>query len=424
MRRAALLLLISLVAVPAAANAQPAAGHVEVVDLSGPLDERAVDVLVDAVAGSSAALVVLQLDSPGALTGDVTRLVELVADPPVPVAVWAGPNPATLYGGAAQVLAAAPIRAAAPGVEIGYLYPTVSGRRGEAKAELAARIGAGAAAWLDERVKVAEPVPGLVDVVVPTLGQLIVGLDGETVATSGGDVTLATARAGQGDGGPEAALQVVFTKGPLFDRVLRGATAPEATFFFLVAGLALVAFEFYAAGVGLMGAVAAIALLLAGYGVGTLPVRWWAVAATVVGLGLYVTDFQRNDLGWRSLVGTVLLGAGGLWFVDAAPHFAPAWWVILATVAGAALFFGVGMTAVVRARFATRTIGREQLVGRMGTAVSDVGPTGVVSVGGARWRARSTRAAGIQEGMPVEVTGVAGIVLEVAPTDRELLANS
>ncbi len=418
MRLLSTLALLAVLAAPVVASAQPAdSGRVDVLDLSGPLDERAVDFLVDAITGTDAQLVVLQLDAPGALTGDVADLVELVREPPVPVAVWVGPQPAKLYGGAAQVLAAAPIRAAAPGVEVGYLYPTVAGRRGEDRAALAAEVGPDAAALLDERVTVVGPVPGLVDVVVPSLGQLVVGLDGLQVSTTGGEVTLATARPGDG-GAPVVAPTVEFTKGPLLDRVLRAAARPEAAFFFLVAGLSLVAFEFYAAGVGLMGAVAAVALLLAGFGIGTLPVRAWAAAAAVAGIGLYVADFQRNDLGWRSLTGTALLGAGGLWFVDAAPQFAPSWWVVAAVVVGAGLFFGVGMTAVVRARFATRTIGREGLVGRVGVAESDMGPTGVVSVAGARWRARATRAAGIRAGSPVEVVAVSGIELQVDPVSQ------
>ncbi len=420
MRRLAVPLLLLLLTAPfGAAAAQPAStGSVEVLDVSGPLDEGAVEFLVESIEETDAQLVVLQLDSPGALTGDVSALVELVSSPPVPVAVWAGPAPARLYGAAAQVLAAAPVRAAAPGAEIGYLYPTVSGRRGEAREALASRVGAEAAELLDDRVEVSGPVPGIVDVVAPSLGQLVVGLDGEVVSTEAGDVVLATARPAASGSGPEAAVEVVFIKGPLLDRMLRAAAQPEAAFFFLVAGISLAVFEFYAAGVGLMGAVAAAALLLAGYGVGAQPVRWWAVALAVAGVVLYTSDFQRNDLGWRSVAGTAALGAGGTWFVDAAPHFAPSWWVVTAIVAGTALFFGVGMTAVVRARFATRTIGRERLVGRIGTAESAVGPTGVVAVGGARWRARSTRAAGIEPGMEVEVTGVSGIELDVEPVSH------
>ena len=82
---------------------------------------------------------------------------------------------------------------------------------------------------------------------------------------------------------------------------------------------------------------------------------------------------------------------------------------------GTALFFGIGMTAVVRSRFSTTTIGREHLIGRAGIAESDLDPTGVVSVDGARWRAKATRAAGIRLGDPVDVVAVDGIVLDVDP---------
>ncbi len=282
---------------------------------------------------------------------------------------------------------------------------------------MAASFPGVAPALITGRTEVEDTIPGLVEIVVPSIGQLIVGLDGTEVPTAGGPVVLATARPADGDGGPAPAVPVIFDEGPLLDRVLRAAATPEAAFFFLVTGLSLVAFEFYAAGVGIMGVVAALCLLLAGYGLGVLPVRWWAVAAVVAGLLLYTADFQRSDLGWRSIAGTALLAAGGGWLVDAHPHFAPSWWIVVAVVIGAALFFGVGMTAVVRTRFSTRTIGRTHLVGRRGTAETDFDPGGIVSVSGARWRATATRASGIRAGMEVEVTGVSGVTLDVSPVD-------
>lgn len=214
---------------------------------------------------------------------------------------------------------------------------------------------------------------------------------------------------------PEPAVVVRFDEPGLLTRTLRVAARPEAAFFFLVAGLALAAFEFYAAGVGVMAAVSVLSLLLAAYGVAVLPVRWWAIVLAVAGLGLYTADFQRNDLGWRSVLGTIGLVVGGLWFTDAEPHFAPVWWTVLAITVGAALFFGIGMTAVVRARFSTRTIGREQLVGRTGVATNAFDPDGVVDLDGAQWRARSTRAARIEPGDAVEVVAVEGVVLQVDP---------
>ena len=63
-----------------------------------------------------------------------------------------------------------------------------------------------------------------------------------------------------------------------------------------------------------------------------------------------------------------------------------------------AVFMLGGMTAMIRSRFATPTVGREGLVGEMGTAEVDVAPDGVVRLRDARWRARTNRATPIHAG--------------------------
>jgi membrane-bound serine protease (ClpP class) len=82
-----------------------------------------------------------------------------------------------------------------------------------------------------------------------------------------------------------------------------------------------------------------------------------------------------------------------------------------------ALFMVAGMPSMVRARFATPTIGRESMVGEVGAALVDVSPEGTVEVRGAPWRARTNRATPIAAGDPVRVVGIDGLLLEVEPPD-------
>ena len=270
-----------------------------------------------------------------------------------------------------------------------------------------------------------EPDPGVVDIVSPAIGQFVVALDGLEVAVGDTTVVLETAEVEATEAGVAVtpSAEVRFSKPGVFTRALRVAIHAEAAFFFLVAGLALVAFEFYSAGPGVAAATGLVALLLAGYGMAVLPVRWWAVALTLAGVLLYTVEFQRNDLGWKSLLGTGLLVGGGLSFIDGSGQLAPLWWGVLLVVASAAFFFAVALTTVVRARFSTVTIGREGLVGRVGVAVSAFDPDGVVEVDGARWRATSYRAAGIGPGSDVRVVAVDGIVLDVEPADADGVAD-
>jgi membrane-bound serine protease (ClpP class) len=397
------------------------APSVDVVVVEGILEGRAVDFVRDSIEDSTASLVVIQLDVHAVLSSEASDLVALLDDPPVPVAVWVGPAPAVAHGTAAAIVSAAPIRGAAPGVRIGWALPLVAGGSsdgdaGRALLTLAPDLPAEAHSG---RVLVgSEPITGLVDVVQPSIGQFIVALDGTTVSVRGEEVTLVTARREVVDGAEVVSpVSATFIEPGLVDRTLRLAVSPEAAFFFLVMGLALMAFEFYAAGPGLAAAVAAICLLLAGYGIALLPVDWLSVAAVLAGVGLYVVEFQRNDLGWKSLLGTALLIAGGLRLVDGAPQLRTTWWVVVLVVLGAALFFGFALTTVVRARFSTQTIGREHLVGRVGTAAGRIAPEGIVIVDGAEWRARSARASGIAAGDEVKVAGVSGVVLEVEPAE-------
>jgi membrane-bound serine protease (ClpP class) len=416
MRRLAALLFIAVglasAAVPGSAADEP--GPVVVADVRGPLEARALEFLVSSVRSPDAQVVVLQLNSPGLASGDATELLEAIRESKTPIAAWVGPSGAAAFGLPGQLLDAVHYAGAAPGARVGYLQqPRAGGPILTGTPWDDAPYGTGEVT-IDSSVASLE----LMDVVTPTIGQFIASLDGLVV----GDTQLETAETVTTDDGAEITVTSVFVrfeKPSLTTRFLRLAIRPDAAFFFLVAGLALVAFEFYAAGVGVTAAVAAVGLLLAGFGMASLPMNWSAVVAALLGMGAYNWDFQRNELGIRSIVGTALLLFGGLAFTDAAPQFGPRLWVVLVIVAGVALFYMFAMTTIVRSRYSTPTIGREYLVGRRGVAASGFDPEGVVDLDGARWRARSHRAAGVSSGDPVVVLEVKGIVLEVGPVEAD-----
>jgi membrane-bound serine protease (ClpP class) len=424
-RRVLIIVLIAAAfgALAAATSAQSDDLPVVVIDVHNPMDQRLMDFVTDTITNTDAHLFVIQLDSPGISSGNPGAMYEAIAGAPAPVAVWLGDRPAVAHGGAASLLNVADIGAAAPGTVIGYLEPMVVTTGGDTIPYRPSHHADGeetTAALRHSTVVVEEPLPGYVDIVVPTIGQLIVGLDGTSVVRGEGDdaVTfeISTAATDTLEDGTVVTVPnrlVQFFKPSLWDRFLRLASRPEVAFFFLIVAIAAATFEFYAAGPGITAAIAVIAFVLAGYGMATLPTFWPGVAAALAGLLFYTWDFQHHRFSWRSIVGTLLLIGGGLAFTDSRPQFAPSWWVVLVVVAGAALFYAVALTTIVRSRFATPTIGREQLIGRTGVADEALSPDGVVLVDGARWRARSHREAGIGPGDAIEVQGIDGVVLLV-----------
>jgi membrane-bound serine protease (ClpP class) len=405
--------LVAVGVISVAAQAQEETRTVEVIELSGPFDTRLVtfarEAIVDA-ATRPVELVVLAIDSPGSLApvDELARLVDAVASSPVPIVAWLGPAPGTTGGGALQLAVAAPLTAAAPGVELGEWSPSRAGDPSSADVE---PVPAGH----EPGMVVAGPVEGLVDVVQPSLRQLIQELDGKVVLVANEAVTLSTVRPFTAPDGSEGVtvLETIIRQPGWWERLLGLAVSPEAAYFFLVAGLVVAAFEYYAIGPGVAASVALASLLLAAYGMAVLPVRGWAVMVTVLAVGLLSASYQRGGVPVLTGLGLAVLVVAGLSFTDAAPQITPSPLGVAGTVLAAGFFFLLAMPTVARARFSTQTIGRDHLIGVEGRALVDLTPDGVVEVAGARWRASSHREAGIRDGDPVVVVAVDGEYLEV-----------
>jgi len=395
-KRLGLIFLLLFLLPPLAALADEGGGIV-VVDVSGPLDASALGFMADSIeeaAASGRDLVVLQVNSRAVLDRDgYDRLADLAAAPPLPLAVWVGPAPAAAYGGMADLALGAQVSAIAPGSRTGRAVPAVLGEE------------TGAAAF-DDVVEAEESGLQL----QPALRQYLQDLDGATFETADGPVVVATMREVEGG---VTVKQVTFMEPGLAVRFFRLAVGPEAAFLFLVVGLSLVSFEFFALGPGAASGVAAVSLLLAGWGLVNLPVRVPALAATILGWALLTAAFQKGGRIALTALGAVMLQLGGTFLINGEGQIDPRWWLILPSVLAVLAFFLIAMPTVQRARLSTHTISRRALVGLAGVAVTDLDPDGAVEVNGARWRASTHREAGVEKGMEITVTGIDGLYLEV-----------
>ncbi len=371
---------------PAAARAQEAAGTVDVVEVSGRIDPVVSDFIRRAIAGAAKAkseVLVIQLDSPGVLISGpkFDALAERIRTSAVPVAVWVGPTGASASGAVATMLAAAGVAGMAPGTKVAGLKPD------EARAV------------------------GLVSTVAPTLGEFVVGLDGVDV---GGRV-LHTARVvPEGDLlRRQQAGDVRFAKLGLTERLLHLTDTPSVAYLLLLVGLLLIVFEFFTAGVGVAGITGAGSLILSSYGLAVLPTSGFALFLVALGVFGYSVDVQAGAPRAWTGIGAVslLIGSWKLFPGD----LAVPWLVIVLVNAGVALFMLSGMTAMLRARFSTPTIGRESMIGQMGEATTGIDPEGMVDLKGGKWRARTNRATPIPAGERVRVVAIDGLLLEVEP---------
>ncbi len=378
---------------------------------------------------SHASLVVFQLDGSGAVDVDAAKLVQDVARAAVPVAVWVGPSGGRARGASALLALAAPYVSVAPGAHIGPVVPVDLGKPG-------ATSRAAATAEITPLERRSRPGAQHVDDVVtrrlsgsaaldrklingtePTLGQFIVGMNGRVLHTPTGDVRMQTAVVvGEGvNRRTQTDPNVRFRKLDLAGQLAHTLDTPWVAYFLFVVGLSLMLFEFFTAGVGIAGFVGALAFISACFGFSHLPVARWAVALLALGIFGLAVDLQAGGLGPWTFIGGATLVAGSIWLYDGAGALDVAWWILVLVCGATLLFVLSGMTAMVRSRFSTPTIGREDLVGETGVAEVAVDPDGVVRVRDALWRARTNRATPISAGDAIRVVAVEGILLEVEP---------
>jgi membrane-bound serine protease (ClpP class) len=425
-----------LLAAPSGGAEAGTAGRsgIDVVQVEGWFDPPNETLVRDAIVEANergATMVVLQVKSQGAIDADVDEIIREIDRSRVPVVVWVGPTGSDAKGATTLLLEAAhrayvsPASGAGPGHPVTLDDPDATTEREVADrlAGLAERRGRdpqGARKLATLRLgSSAARAVGATDGVRPTIGELIVRLDGETVQTAAGDVELSTAKViGEGrDRRRQPNQEVRFIRLDLGGQVLHRLISPSIAYFLFVAGLALLVFEFYTASIGLAGLVGALCVVGALVGFSYLPVQWWAFALLVVAALGFAIDVQAGSLGFWTIVGAVALGTGSLWLYGGSARLGPPWWVLLVVCLGMLLFMLGGMTAMIRSRFSTPTVGREGMVGETGLAEVDISPDGVIVIRGARWRARTNRATPIMAGDEARVVSVEGLVLEVEPPD-------
>ncbi|HXF36115.1 MAG TPA: NfeD family protein, partial [Actinomycetota bacterium] len=409
------------------ASAQQRPTPIEVVEVEGPLDRVLVAYLEDVLAEAEAAgaVVVLELDSPGALDQPPLALAARVAGARVPVIAWVGPAPARASGAAMLLMHAASLAAVSPGSQTGPLHPLDLARPELRPPALPATI----AGWVEARgtetdlggrdraLTAAEARHrGIAQVTATSVPELLARIDGRTVRTADGPVTLATRIATDPARGPGVAIR--FREPGPAQRILHGVATPSAVYLLLVLGLAALAFELTQPGFGFAGISGLVLLGLAAYGLTAVPVWWPGLVLLVGGVVGMALDVQLRRLGPLTYGGLVAFAAGSwLAWRDVSEAIDLAWWVIALATVASFLYYGFALTVALRARerIASTQLG---LVGLVGEARGDLAPEGPVAVKGALWRGRSADGP-IPKGTRVRVRGVDGLILRVEPEPGE-----
>jgi membrane-bound serine protease (ClpP class) len=405
---------------PQTAVATPAISEqnfVDVIDVDGFIDPVTRDFILDsideAVANKAQALII-KLDSPGSLLSqaDLDELELAVAnDHRIPIAVWVGDYQARAKRGAARLVAAADVVGVAGAGSIGNATRSPDGLKSPRGDAL---VGKSYSAEAALKAK-------LVDITAPVLVEFVGQLDGKTI-DGHKLVTVYQEKNEKGEVIKDSKGRAInkpygvrFAKLGLLARLLHMATNPSIAYLFLLIGLSLFVFEFFTGGIGVAAVVGLMAFVLAASGLGNLPTRPIGVALLVLAMIGFSIDIQSGTPRFWTAVGAISLVIGSLTLFTRGVQVPLAWVGVMVVMV--VLFMVNGMPTMVRTRFATPTIGRDAMIGEIGTAREAVNPDGVVMVRGAPWRARTNRATPIAAGDPIRVASIDGLLLEVEPLE-------
>ncbi|MFN2615055.1 MAG: nodulation protein NfeD, partial [Actinomycetota bacterium] len=362
-------------ATAALAIARPAGPLVDVAEVSGVVDRPMANYIADRIGSAEkdkVDLLVFEMSSLDALKVNVSVLAQRISGSSVPVAMWAGPRGARVAGGGEALFFEAPIRAMTPSARIGAL------RANDALSR------------------------GAVGYVAPGLQDLFNQLNGRSVKTKNGIVTLNL---------PDKQTTVRFFQPGPIRRLLHAFANPSLVYLTLVAGALLLAFELFQPGFGVAGWTAALLFVGAGYGLTVLPARWPGMVAFFGGLVLLTLDVVRDAISVPTVLGAAGFVAGSSLMLPGgsdATRISP--WLVGFASAATLIFFVPVMTWVRRARQKIPPEQRQALIGLRGQVRSILNPEGFVWVQDELWRARSEDGRKMGSGEPVEVASVDGAV--------------
>ena len=252
----------------------------------------------------------------------------------------------------------------------------------------------------------------VVDVVARDVPDLLRQLNGHTVATTGGSITLHTAHA------PLVVLEPDWR-----NRFLAVITDPSVALILLMLGMYGLFFEFANPGFVLPGVVGAISLLLGLFAMQMLPVSYVGLGLVFLGIAFLIGEAFLPTFGSLGFGGVVAFVIGAMMLIDTdVPGYGiPLPLIAAVVVFSAAFVLGVSRLAL-RARRRPVVTGAEALIGCIGVVLDGgllpehpAGGTlaGWARVQGERWRVASTAPAA--PGDRVRVTARHGLTLSVEP---------
>ncbi|WP_341712149.1 nodulation protein NfeD [Erythrobacter sp.] len=384
-----------------------------------------------------AAIVILEMDTPGGLDTSMREIIQEILSMPLPVVGYVHPSGARAASAGTYIIYASHVSAMTPGTNLGAATPIQIGstpaqpEEGEEKApqnvseqkavndavayiRSLAEIRGRNADWAERAVRNAESLSasaaleqGVIEIVAADIEELLVELDGRTVDVAGESRKLST-----------KSLSIVQIEADWSTRLLATITDPNVALILLMVGIYGLFFEFMNPGALVPGTIGAISLLVALYSLAALPVDFAGIALILLGLALLVAEAFAPSFGILGLGGlaSFVVGAAIMFDTDV-PQFQVDRSVIAALgVLGAILMIIIARVGISSFRRPVKG-GKEDMIGAKGEVADWHDGRGHVFVHSERWNATGPH--DLEQGATVKVEGIDKLELSVSLSEEE-----
>ena len=366
---------------------------------------------------AGAALIIIQLDTPGGLASSMRTMVKAIMNSMVPVVVYVAPTGSGAASAGVMVTVSAHIAAMAPGTNIGAAHPVTAGGEdiqktmSEKVVNDMASYGRGIAKergrngeWVERAIRESVSITSdealenkVIDLIARDIDELLQLIDNREVILASGKIILNT-----------KGLEKVYYKPGFRDKVLRTISDPNIAYILLMIGLAGLYFELAHPGVIFPGVIGAISLILAFFSFQTLSVNYAGLILIILAIMLFIAEIKITSHGLLSLGGVIALTIGSIMLFEDVNVSLRLMAPTIILIAG---FFIVVSSLAFRAYLRKPKGGMEGLIGEIGEVKGPIDPEGLIFVQGELWRAVSEEK--IELGEKVEVVGTKGLVLNV-----------
>lgn len=374
---------------------------------------------IDRADRESASLLILVLNTPGGLDSSMREIIEKIVNARTPVAAYVAPSGARSASAGFFIAIACDIFTMALGTNTGAAHPVGISITGQSMDKtMEDKVTQDAASYIrtlaarrGRNVQMAESAVrkslsyteeeslkgGLIDLVAKTDQDIINAFDGKKIRRfNGEEATLSLKKE------PVVPVPMTFRQ-----NFLLTISNPNFAYILLMIGLLGLYFEFAHPGAILPGVLGGICLLLAIFSFQILPINYVGLMLIILAIILFVLEVKVHSYGMLSVGGIAAMIIGSLMLINSPiPELRPSLRFIIPVALGISLILIFLVSLVVRAHARRSFTGKEGMIGEVGTARTDLSPSGKVFVHGEIWEAEATEP--VAKGEKVKVVAVSG----------------